>query len=106
VIITVTSCRTSWIGSASGSTIHRLSRDLRPPPLVEHMRSASGLAVLAVMIASHRINRRIPAALIGLVGSTVLVAAAGLGRHGVLSSGPVSTGLPKVGIPSVSWGML
>jgi sulfate permease, SulP family len=91
-------------GSASGTTIHRLHE------VFDHLHSLNtwslgiGLVVLAVMIVSHRINRRIPAALIGLVGSTVLVSAAGLVGHGVAVLGPVSTGLPKVGIPSVSWG--
>ena len=93
-------------GAASGSTIHRLARDLRPP----RTRSTSwplgiGLAVLAIIIVSEKIDRRIPAALIGLVGSTI---ARRVRRAGELmvssSSGPVATGLPKVGIPSVSWG--
>ena len=44
---------------------------------------AIGLGVLAVMSPCARLNRRIPGALIGLVGSTALVAALDLQAHGV-----------------------
>jgi sulfate permease, SulP family len=90
-------------GASAGSTIHRLRE------VFDHLHQFNGwslgigLAVLALMITSENLNRRIPAALIGLVGSTVLVAAAGLEGHGVALLGPVSTGLPKIGAPSVSW---
>ena len=90
-------------GAASGSTIHRLHA------IFGHLHSTKGwslgigLAVLAVIVICEKINRRIPAALIGLLGSAILVAAAGLEKHGVSILGPVTTGLPKVGIPAVSW---
>ena len=44
---------------------------------------AIGLGVLVVMFVCARLDRRIPGALIGMVGSTALVAALGLQAHGV-----------------------
>ena len=91
-------------GSASGSLVHRIH------VLFSHLGSVNswslgiGLVVFVVMVGAEKIDRRIPAALIGMVGSTVLVSAAGLEHHGVELLGNVATGLPKVGIPSVSWG--
>jgi sulfate permease, SulP family len=91
-------------GAASGSFVHRIH------VIVTHLGSTNswslgiGAVVFIVMIASEKIDRRIPAALIGLVGSTVLVGAASLAHHGVKVLGSVTSGLPDVGIPSASWG--
>lgn len=91
-------------GTASGDTVHRLHEIFVHLHAFNGWSLGIGLVVLAVMIVSEKLDRRIPAALIGLVGSTVLAAVAGLGAHGVQLLGTVSTGLPKVGVPSVSWG--
>jgi SulP family sulfate permease len=90
-------------GASSGSLVHRINE------IVTHLHAANGwsigigLVVLAIMVVSDRIDKRIPAALIGLIGATVLVSVAGLGHHGVALLGAVSGGLPKVGVPSVTW---
>ena len=47
-----------------------------------------GIGVLALLIGCVRLNRHIPAGLIGLVGSIVLVGALGLQAHGVDVLGP------------------
>ena len=93
-------------GAASGSTVHRLDTIFRDLHSTRGWSLAIGLVVLAVILICEKIDRRIPAALIGLVGSTLLVGAAGLSDRGVAILGPVATGLPKIGIPSVSWGDL
>jgi MFS superfamily sulfate permease-like transporter len=84
--------------------VHRLDTIFRSLHSTRGWPVGIGLAVLAIILICEKIDRRIPAALIGLVGSTVLVAAAGLGTRGVALLGPVATGLPKIGVPSVSWG--
>jgi MFS superfamily sulfate permease-like transporter len=61
------------------------------------------LAVFAVIMAAERVDRRIPGALIGLVGSTVAVAAGGLKAHGVAVLGAIHGGLPTLAVPSASW---
>jgi len=74
---------------------------------VDHVNGwAIGIAagVLAVVVVSERVNRRIPGALIGLVASTVVVGTAGLKSHGVRVLGVIHGGLPPFAVPSASWG--
>src|SRR3984957_20782420 len=55
---------------------------------------AIGLGVLAPLVVSERIDRRIPGALIGMVVSTALVATLDLEAHGVPVLGTVKAGGP------------
>lgn len=61
------------------------------------------LAVFAVIMIAERVNRRIPGALIGLVGSIVVSAAFDLKSHGVQVVGAIHGGLPSFAVPSASW---
>jgi sulfate permease, SulP family len=60
-------------------------------------------ATLVTILLAERIDRRIPGALICLVGSTVVVSAFGLASDGVRVLGTTPSGLPSFGIPSASW---
>jgi sulfate permease, SulP family len=62
---------------------------------------AIGLSVLAVVAASEAINAKIPGALIGLVGATVAVIAAGLESKGVGVVGSVPATLPSPSLPDI-----
>jgi sulfate permease, SulP family len=59
---------------------------------------AIGLGVLAVVAACERIDRRLPGALIALVGSVALVSLADLQQHGVAVLGPVAHSAPRFGL--------
>lgn len=89
--------------SPSGTNEHRFGY------VVTHLSStngwalAIGIAVLVLMFVSRRIDRRIPGALIALVGSTVLVIALGLQARGVPVLGTVHTGLPRFGLTGLQW---
>lgn len=91
------------VAGGSGSSIHRIH------VVLEHLSHTNGwdigiaLAVLAIVIAGERIDRRVPGALIGLVGSTVLVAAAHLHRHGVVVLGSFAHHAPHWGLVGLSW---
>lgn len=62
------------------------------------------VGVFAVIVVAHRIDRRLPGALVGLILSVVAADALSLGsRHGVALLGAVHGGLPHVGLPSASW---
>lgn len=62
------------------------------------------VAVLAVIVGAQRVDRRLPGALVGLVGSIVVARAVGLGpHHGVALLGAVHGGLPSIRFPSASW---
>ncbi|HMK97485.1 MAG TPA: SulP family inorganic anion transporter, partial [Acidimicrobiales bacterium] len=64
---------------------------------------ALGIAagVLSVVVVSEKVDRRVPGALIGVVGATALVASAGLRDHGVKVVGLVQAHLPHLAFPSV-----
>jgi MFS superfamily sulfate permease-like transporter len=62
-----------------------------------------GLGVLAVVVVCERINRRLPGALLGLAGSSLLVGVLGLEAHGVAVVGTVAHGAPHLGLHGVSW---
>ena len=67
---------------------------------------AIGVCVLLIMVACPRLDRRIPGALIGMVGSTAVVAALDLQAHGVAVLGPIKSGAPSVGLTGLSWSAL
>jgi high affinity sulfate transporter 1 len=92
--------------SVSGSTIHRVGT------VLSHLGSSNGwtvgigLVVLAVVLAAERIDKRLPGALVGLIGSTLLVGALGLAAHGVSVVGTVAHGAPHLGLAGLSWSTL
>jgi SulP family sulfate permease len=89
--------------SPGGTNEHRFGY------VVTHLSSTSGwalaigIAVLVLMFVSHRVDRRIPGALIALVGSAVLVAALDLQARGVPVLGTIHSGWPQFGLTGVSW---
>jgi SulP family sulfate permease len=89
--------------SASGTTLQRVETVVRHLGSTNGWSLGIGLGVLAAVVAAERIDRRIPGALVGLVGSTVLVAAANLKDHGVAVLGVVAHQAPKVGLSHLSW---
>ncbi len=89
--------------AASGTTLHRLSF------VASHLHSTNrwtliiGVAVFVIVVGAERISRRLPGALVGLVGSTLVVWAAKLKNHGVAVLGTVAHGAPHVGLTGLSW---
>lgn len=94
------------VASSSGSTVHELHG------LAQHLHDfngwtfAIGLGVAAVIFASEAIDRRLPAGLVVLVGSTALVAGLGLRAHGVAVIGSFAHSPPKWGLRGLSWSAL
>ncbi|HXQ59594.1 MAG TPA: SulP family inorganic anion transporter, partial [Acidimicrobiales bacterium] len=92
--------------STTGTSLQRVE------DVIRHLRStngwtlAIGVIVFAVVVASEKIDRRIPGALIGLIGSTVVVAVAGLHTRGVAVLGTVAHSPPHVGLTDLSWSSL
>jgi len=74
-----------------------------------HLGDVNGWAVViaagvfAVVLGAETVDRRIPGALIGLVGSIVVATAFDLKAHGVALIGAIHGGLPSFGLPSASW---
>jgi SulP family sulfate permease len=92
--------------AATGSNTHRIAYVFTNLGEVNGWTLAIGLGVLAVMFASAHLDRRIPGGLIGLVGSTALVAWLGLQAHGVAVLGTIQSGAPHLGLSGLSWSTL
>ena len=90
----------------AGSNQHRVAYVLTHLDEVNGWTLAIGLGVLTLTLVSARANRRIPAALIGLVVSTALVGALDLQAQGVAVLGTVHTGVPHFGLTGLSWSTL
>jgi SulP family sulfate permease len=91
------------VHAEGGSTVHRIGSVTSH---LGHLNVATlviGLAVFAIVIGAERIDGRLPGALAGLVGATIVVAAAHLDRHGVAVLGPFAHGAPHLGLRGVSW---
>ena len=87
----------------TGTNQHRVTYVLTNLGQVNGWSLAIGAGVLAIIIVSARVDRRLPAGLIGLVGSIVLVGALHLQAHGVDVLGTVKTGAPHFGLTGLSW---
>jgi sulfate permease, SulP family len=91
------------LASVGGSTLNRIS------VVASHLGDANawtlaiGAAVFAIVVAANRIDRKLPGALVGLVGSTVAVGAFGLHAHGVAILGAIAHGAPHLGLSDLSW---
>jgi SulP family sulfate permease len=64
---------------------------------------AVSVAVIAVTLTARKITRRVPGALIAVVGAIIVSRAADLAGHGVAVLGAVPQGLPHLGPPTLSW---
>ncbi len=89
--------------SVSGANVHRVWVVLSHLGQTNGWIIGIGAAVLAIVFAAERVNRKLPGALVGLVASTVLVAVAGLHAHGVDVLGTVAHGAPHLGLRGLSW---
>jgi MFS superfamily sulfate permease-like transporter len=62
-----------------------------------------GACSLALLLVGNAIERRIPWALVVLVGATIATSVWSLDDHGVAVLGPVESGLPVLEIPRLHW---
>ena len=89
------------VKAAGSQTVPKLVDTVRALPRVYWADVAISLAVIAVVIAAARINRRIPGMLIAVIIAIIVSWAADLARHGVSVVGPVPRGLPSLGLPAL-----
>lgn len=90
----------------TGSNAHRVASVFTHLGEVNGWTLAIGAGVLVVLFVCARLSRRIPGGLIGLIGSTALVAALGLEAHGVAVLGTIESGAPHIGLTGLSWSTL
>ncbi len=90
------------VDSGSGSTLEKFAHTLSQ--IASGATSLPTLAVsasvLIVVVGLERVDKRIPGALLAVVGSIILSAALDLASHGVTVLGTVPGGLPPIGLPT------
>lgn len=90
------------IAPPSGSNLHRIGQ------ILSHLGSTNlwslviGVAVLAIVVGAEQIDRRLPGALVALVGSTAAVAIFKLQSHGVAVLGTVARTSPRFSLSGLS----
>jgi sulfate permease, SulP family len=94
------------LAAGTGSTLHRIVLIGRSLDRVNGWALGIGAGVLAVVVGASVLGRKLPGALIGLVGSTAVVAAFGLRSRGVEVLGTVPHGAPRWGLVGLSWSTL
>lgn len=94
------------IPGAGGSTVHRVRAVFGDLHLVNGWAVGIGLGVLAVVVVGELVDRRLPGALVGLAGSTLLAHLLNLQAHGVPVLGTVAHGAPHLGLDGLSWSAL
>jgi len=92
--------------AASGSTIHRLGVVASHLDHTNGWALGIGVVVFAVVVAGEHLDRRLPGALLGLIGSTVMVGVLGLHSHGVEVLRTLAHGAPRFGLVGLSWSAL
>jgi len=82
-------------------TIEKIIGDLRQIGQTNLYVVALSAAVLIVIVGSRKISKKIPGAMIAVVGAIVAGWTLNLPAHGVYVLGDVPSGLPKIGLPNV-----
>jgi len=83
-------------------TLQKIWNDIHQIEQVNFYALAVALSVLAVIIGSKKISKKIPGALIAVIGAIVLSWALDLKAH-MHVLGAVPSGLPHLGLPEVKW---
>jgi high affinity sulfate transporter 1 len=92
------------VSAGTGGTIHKFVTTLGNIGDTSVATLAVSLSVLTVIVGARLINRKIPGALIAVVGAILVSWNWDLVSHGVAILGQVPSGLPSFGIPDVTWG--
>jgi len=92
------------LGLESGGhgTLSKMWNGFRQVSQVNAYAAAIALSVLVVIVGAKRVSKRIPGALIAVIGAIVLSSALDLGKY-VRVLGSVPSGLPRIGLPRVTW---
>ena len=88
---------------STGSNLARLGNFFEHVSDLNGWATGIGLGVFLVIMGVDKVDRRIPAALLGMVGSTLIVAGLNLRAHGVAVLGHVSHAVPHFGLIGLSW---
>jgi high affinity sulfate transporter 1 len=88
------------VDAGSGGTIRKFLNTLEAIPDASGATVVTSLCVLGVILGLKLVSKRIPGALIAVVGSIAISWIFDLASHGVSDLGKVPGGLPSIGFPS------
>lgn len=83
-------------------TLAKIWNDIQQIEQVNVYALATALTVLAVIVGSKKLSKKIPGALIAVIGAIVASWALGLEAH-IHVLGTIPSGLPHIGLPGVQW---
>ena len=90
-------------GGSTGGTLQKFWDTLKQIPDTSVTTLCVALGVLAVILGAKAISKKIPGALIAVIGAIWLSYAFDWSAHGIAVLGSVPSGLPKFGVPDVTW---
>jgi high affinity sulfate transporter 1 len=91
---------------ASGSVVNQMGKVLTSLGHIVVPAAVLAILAVAVILLFERVSKRIPATLVVVAVSIIVVAILRLDRHGVAIVGSVKPGLPPFGLPHVTWGQV
>lgn len=83
-------------------TLAKIWHDLQQIEQINVYALVVALAVLLIIIGSKKISKKIPGALLAVIGAIILSWALGLKEH-MHVLGSIPSGLPHIGLPKVDW---
>jgi len=92
------------VSDGSGGTIRKFFTALGNIPDASGWTVLTSACVVAVIVGCRVINKKIPGALLAVVGSIIVSWAVDLASHGVSDLGRVPSGLPQTSWPAVPFG--
>jgi SulP family sulfate permease len=84
-------------------TVEQLARVVLGLPQVHGSTICLSGAVVVIVLVCRRLAPRLPGPLFAVVGAVAASAAFDFSAHGITVIGPVAGGLPRIGLPEVSW---
>jgi sulfate permease, SulP family len=87
------------VSDGSGTTLEKFATTLKNIPDTSIPTFLVSVTVIAVIVGAERVNRKIPGALIAVVGMIVLSYALDFAARGITVLGTVPGGLPPIGLP-------
>ena len=91
------------VTAAGRQALPKLVNTVRALPHAHWADVAVSIAIIVIVVAARRVNRRIPGLLVAVVIAITVSWTAGLSRHGVAVVGAVPRGLPSLGLPALGW---
>ncbi len=91
------------IPNAGGDIVTRLVHSVRHIEQTNTIHLAIGIIVLVVVVAFKMVSKKVPGALLAVIGAIVASWALSLSSHGVSTLGSVPSGLPTLALPDVDW---